>query len=310
MSTLMLLGPQRHQITIAEALESLDEGPCAVITAGWQERELEMAELEGIGNRKTINLQLHHRAETIFKDDPDFREEHRTNQRRIKHLQEIYRIRLNHTLGAVHDLMARAKDFPADVLEHELEDAMVGVRALDQHHLNHMRDIHEDFQEKWRVSSRPHARDHHYELTETLESCTAVLIAGGHVAVLLNRLRLLDLEPFIREKPVLAWSAGAMVLGERVVLFHDSPPQGPGYAEVFEAGLGLFDNVIPLPHANNRLQLDNPTRVSLFARRFNHASCLTLETGSRVDRVDGKWIPKNNIHCLREDGVVEPWEGP
>ncbi len=86
--------------------------------------------------------------------------------------------------------------------------------------------------------------------------------------------------------------------------------QGPGYAEVFEAGLGLFDDVIPLPHANNRLQLDNPTRVSMFARRFNHASCLTLETGSRVDRIDGKWAPKNNIHCLRENGAVETWEGP
>ena len=90
----------------------------------------------------------------------------------------------------------------------------------------------------------------------------------GHVAVLLNRLRIFKLEPMLAQKPIIAWSAGAMVLAKRIVLFHDTPPQGKGFAEVFEAGLGLYSNLIPLPHAAKRLQLDNPTRVSIFARRF------------------------------------------
>ena len=38
---------------------------------------------------------------------------------------------------------------------------------------------------------------------------------------------------------VVAWSAGAMVLTERVVLFHDDPPHGAGIAEVLDVGLGL-----------------------------------------------------------------------
>jgi peptidase E len=59
-----------------------------------------------------------------------------------------------------------------------------------------------------------------------LAASHAVLIAGGHIAVLLNRLRLFDLSAVLRERPVFGWSAGAMVLTSRIVLFHDSPPRG------------------------------------------------------------------------------------
>ncbi len=45
-----------------------------------------------------------------------------------------------------------------------------------------------------------------------------------------------------------------MVVCETVVLFHDSPPQGAGNAEVLDAGLGLARGVIALPHARRRLR--------------------------------------------------------
>ncbi len=281
------------------------EGPCAVITAGWQEREMEMDELVAGIDREVINLRLHHRAEEFFEADTIFRDAHRGHQQRMRQLQEIYRIRLSHTLACVHQLTGNLDNWPEDVVLAEIEDALAMVRELDRHHLGHMRNLQEAFLEEWQPYARPALKEHHLELTDTLYRCPAVLIAGGHVAVLLNRLRLLGLEGPIREKTVLASSAGAMVLGEQVVLFHDSPPQGPGYAEVFEAGLGLFDDLVPLPHARNRLLLDNPTRVSIFARRFEAASCLTLDDGARVDRVDGRWHPRQNIHRLKSDGTVE-----
>jgi hypothetical protein len=46
------------------------------------------------------------------------------------------------------------------------------------------------------------------------------------VAVLVNRLRLFGLGDLVADKTVFAWSAGAMAVSERVVLFHDDPPQG------------------------------------------------------------------------------------
>ncbi len=97
--------------------------------------------------------------------------------------------------------------------------------------------------------------------------------------MLLNRLRLFGLERLLRTRPVVAWSAGAMAIAERVVLFHDHPPQGAGNAELFEAGLGLVRGAVFLPHAASRLALDDPTRVALLARRLARPRACTLDDG-------------------------------
>ena len=71
-----------------------------------------------------------------------------------------------------------------------------------------------------------------------------------------------------------------MCLTDRVVLFHDHPPQGAGNAEIFEAGLGLLPRTVLLPHAATRLALEDTTRVTLLARRLAPAACYTLDDGS------------------------------
>ena len=48
----------------------------------------------------------------------------------------------------------------------------------------------------------------------------ALAIAGGHVGVLLRCLKLFGVSP-PAELPVVAWSAGAMALTDRVVLYND-----------------------------------------------------------------------------------------
>ena len=117
-------------------------------------------------------------------------------------------------------------------------------------------------------------------LRQRLTGVSALLVAGGHVAVLINRLRLIGGAAAFADLPIIAWSAGAMALGEAIVLFHDSPPQGAANAEVFEAGLGLVHGVVPLPHAQARLRLHDSTRVTLLARRFAPSACLTLDAGA------------------------------
>ena len=109
----------------------------------------------------------------------------------------------------------------------------------------------------------------------------------------------------LKRQPIFCWSAGAMALSERVVVFHDSPPQGPGNAEVLEAGLDVFTGLVPLPHASRRLRLDDPLRVGLFARRFGPAICAALDEGTQL-AWDGKaWKGGTGTRMLSPDGGLE-----
>jgi hypothetical protein len=96
-----------------------------------------------------------------------------------------------------------------------------------------------------------------------------------------------------------------MVTGERVVLFHDSPPQGFGNAEVLDVGLGLHQGLIPLPHAGRRLRLHDRDRVSLFARRFEPALCVALEQGERIDQTPSGWRAEPGVRCMTRSGKLE-----
>jgi hypothetical protein len=87
-----------------------------------------------------------------------------------------------------------------------------------------------------------------------------------------------------------------MVVAERVVAFHDRPPEGPGNAEVLDVGLGLAPGLVALPHATARLDLADTARTALFAQRFAPATCVTLDPyararwdGVRWQLVDGTW---------------------
>ena len=95
-----------------------------------------------------------------------------------------------------------------------------------------------------------------------------------------------------------------MAVSERVILFHDAPPHGPGNAEVLDAGLGLAAGVVPLPHAHRRLRLDDAERVSLMARRFAPASCNALDDGATLVRRDGRWVLAPGVRRLTEDGTL------
>ena len=71
-----------------------------------------------------------------------------------------------------------------------------------------------------------------------------------------------------------------MVLGERIVLYHDRTPHGRRDPEVLGKGLGLLPDCVFLPDAQYRLKTRDASRNVLFSRRFAPASCLTLNSGS------------------------------
>lgn len=278
MGVIILLGPQRLRPILDRVVKDQQiEGRIAAITAGWQEREAEDDELAEHLSGRTVNLRLYQRAEQVFGADPKLAAAYRLRQMSLKRAQELYRLRLNHAMAAVRELMERPGE--SEWLEAEQDAAFDAVRRLDNDHLERVEEIHAEFSEEWSPHERPEVQRHRRELAETLAGCAAVAVAGGHVAVLLNRLRLFGLDELIGDLPVMAWSAGAMALGRRVVLFHDSPPQGFGNAEVLESGLGLYRRIVVMPHARRRLEIDRPRRVTELARRFAPRVCVPMDDG-------------------------------
>jgi hypothetical protein len=288
--TVILLGPQRLRPTLVQAVRGVGvTGDVAVVTAGWQEREEEVDELrEHLGGRVT-NLQLYARAEQVFDEDADLARALRQRQDRLRRMQEVYRLRLGYALDAARALLTRRGD--PELLVAEREAAIEAIREIDRAHLARVAAVHREIDEQWKPFERPAIARHREEIARLLDGCAAFAIAGGHVAVLLNRLRLFGVAELVAGKPVFAWSGGAMVAGEQLVLFHDDPPQGAGNAEVLEAGLGLYRGLLPLPHAGRRLDLDEPLKVALFARRFAGMQCVALDDRVILRCEAGQWHP-------------------
>jgi len=305
-SRVVLLGPQRVDPDLAEVLESLDcgSGPVAVVTAGWEEREGETLELAHHLGAELRPLDLWPRGEEVMEQDGELREGLRERNRKLRELQALYRTRLSHALEAARSLLSMEGE--AVLIEPERASAIAAVHALDEHHRQRTRRIVTEFREQWVPRERPSVARHRAELEQKLEGCSCLCIAGGNVGFLLHRLRLFGvLELWGKGRPVIGWGAGSMVLTDEVVLFHDSPPQGAGDAEVFEDSLGVAPGIVALPHADRRLALDDRTRVALFARRFQPAHAVELVRGSRLDWDGSEWTGKPGTRLLASSGELE-----
>ncbi|MGH8496321.1 MAG: hypothetical protein ACREVN_09315 [Gammaproteobacteria bacterium] len=303
-SDITFLGPQSRQPTVHTVLGA-DDAPVCVISAGWREREGELEELErleGMAGRQVEDLRLYRRIDDAFSRDRELFAAHRQRQTRLKQAQRLYRLRLGHALRAARELFASDD---GDLLAAERRSAMAALRTLDRHHLRRIRRIHEAFAQRWRPAERDAIAAHVAELKAAIERSSAVLIAGGHVGVLLSRMRLLGVPGLITGRRVVAWSAGAMALAERVVLFHDHPPQGAGDPEVLDAGFGLVRGVVALPHAHARLRLDDERRVALFARRFAPSLCLALEPHTLLRWRNGELVEAQSAGRLHRKGSVQ-----
>ena len=281
-------------------------GPVAVVTAGWQEREPEDRELREHVGRAIVNLELWRRGEEVFAEDRELFEAGRARQDRLRAVQAVYRARLEAANTVAWDLLRREGD--PEILQPERDHAIEMLRAIDHHHLSRILETHRTFDDRWHPHHRLAVVRHRIELEHLLRETRALLIAGGHVAVLLNRLRLFGLHDLARELPVVAWSAGAMCLAERVVAFHDDPPQGRGAAEIVELGLSRCRGILPLPHAAKRLRLHDPVRVEVLARRFAPLVPVPLDARDGV-LIDGqRWSPLPGTRRLDAGGAAVAFE--
>ena len=297
MAVQIMLGPQSPSANLKNAIDLLSvNGPIVSITAGWRDSEAETDELQAEIGNPIEDLNLYRQAEKLFALEPELLALQRARQDKLLELQRLYRIRLTPTMEAARKLL-REKGEP-DLLRLEQRAAISQVRALDRHHVRRISALHQDFDTRRAALLIPSAATLRQSMQRKVADSGLVLIAGGHVAVLINRIRLFRLTDVLAQKPIIAWSAGAMVLCERIVLFHDDAPQGKRDAEVLDAGLGIVKKVIPLPHAKSRLDWSSHTRMALFSRRFAPASCCTLDNGSMIR------LENNRITCASRSSVM------
>jgi hypothetical protein len=72
-------------------------------------------------------------------------------------------------------------------------------------------------------------------------------------------------------------SAGSLVLGERMIVYHQH--EGAEF-ELLERGMGLVRGVQLFPHCMERVQTDDPDNLAYLAFRFHDRACAGLNEGS------------------------------
>ena len=299
--SITLLGPQRRP-TLDRVLSSLDVGgPVAVVNAGWRERESDDAEILALAGGGAVNLRLFARWMDALQADPEYAAAEREHRLVLDELQQLYQIRLDHALQAAAAVAART-DGHKKTLAMASADALEAVRLLDETHLARVRELHDEFYGTWRLEERGTIAGHRAEVRGLLSTAECLVVAGGHVGELLRVLHLFHVAPHVPPR-VVAWSAGAMALTERVILFHDRAAHGASLTEVFDAGIGVIPGLVLLPHARRRLLTDDPLRMSALAHRFLPASCLVLDDGVRVDLGPDGVLPPD-ARVVGTDGLI------
>jgi hypothetical protein len=302
----ILLGPQRRPTLDAVVAALGVNGPIATITAGWQERESDDGELGKVLGGRDVNLRLYERWLDVQDRDASFAAAERRLAELLIEVQDSYLLRLDYALQAVYALQRRngQDQLRADIAAEAIE----AVRELDNAHLRRINELRGEFYRDLQPHDRPVIAEHRAAVAATVDGAVAVVIAGGHVGVLADALHLFNIAAAVR-LPVIAWSAGAMALTERIVLFHDRSAHGPGHPEVYCSGLSIVRETVALPHARARLLLEDEPRMAVFARRFAPARCVLLESGTRVDTEVGG-IGQAGTRLLGFDGRVTTLEAP
>ncbi|QDV07514.1 hypothetical protein Poly30_30400 [Planctomycetes bacterium Poly30] len=302
-----ILGPQHANPILREVLDSESmPGPYVLVAAGWEEREAETGSLESHLGVSVQNLGAWPACETAFEKDSELKKLMFARYDRMRELTRVYRVRMSAELGALRTLFARTNPAaPDDLVGPELEPAFEALRALDDLHRGRVAALNDE------TFARAHERDSLREGTERMAEMLAgagtLLIAGGHVGILYNRMRLFRVLDHLNPGAGIAgWSAGGMVLTDTLLLFHDSPPRGAGDAEVHGPGFGIAHGIVALPHASTRLHLDDQARVAILSRRMAPALVTALDGGQcALLGGAGEWSFRGGARLLRPGGQVE-----
>ena len=303
----ILLGPQRFRTTVGTAIRTVaPEGPIATVTAGWRDRESDTDELDATLEGRGRHLNLYGRLQDVLDTDPTFATAALAHRDAIDELAGIYSIRLQRALDSVYAVQRRTAR--TDVAGSALADGVRVVQSIDQWYLDAVDQLRGELWAAAPAEDSEPIQRHRTEVADAIGQAGAIAIAGGHVGVLLRCLKLFVVT-LPTQLPVVAWSAGAMSLTERVVLYNDRGPSGVIGSEVWDRGLGRAPRIIAMPHARRRLQMDDPMLLRVLARRFGDARCLLLDDGASVALGPNGELPPD-ARIISDDGLVHTVQDP
>ena len=300
----VLLGPQSPVPNVAEAVAAsgLPDGPLAVISAGWQETEGDIDELREVLGRPLEDLRLYGREEELLAANAELAAAARQRQNTLIEQQRLYRLRLKQLSIAARQVMRAEGD--SELIAAEQRHAIAQLRALDRHHLYRTELIWRRFNSAHGPEVHPELARHIQETRDIVNRCEGIVMTGGNVAVLINRLRLFEIDHLLESSNVVAWSAGAMALAGRIVLFHDHAPEGRRDAEILCAGCNTISGHVFLPDAKRRLKRADRQRIRLFSRRFAPDQCVALDTGNVLQFRGSAMLRASGVRRLRNNGRV------
>jgi hypothetical protein len=275
--SLTILGPERPDGALPGVLQNHGvTGPLALISAGWRYDEARDELLRSAVPNEVRNLRLYDRFRTLEREAPELISKYAAKQESIRRVKRRYRMRVQTGLASATELLSETGDLTCPWFA----QAIRHLRETDELFLAESRELHDKFETEARPGDHPLVRAAREAVREELAGCAALLIAGGHVAVLRNRCLFFDIGPVLNHRPLYAWSAGAMLVTERVLLYHDRTAYGPGTAEFLDHGFGLLANTIFLPHARERLDLENRVNLTVLAHRLAPRRAIALENGA------------------------------
>ncbi|MFT4165489.1 MAG: hypothetical protein QM650_09635 [Microlunatus sp.] len=297
-----VLGPQRRTSGAKAAVaELIPRGGIATINAGWRERESDDGELSAVLDGRMVNLRLYQRWTELIGTDSEYAAAERKLADELEEQQAIYAVRLFHAVAALDEVNRRDK-LPA-ARAAAVADGIRQLRALDAWHLAEVAESRQSFYRSVMIGERSNVVAHRRELLEICQASAGMVITGGHVGVLLHLLHVFGLAAMLKE-PVITWSAGAMALSDRVVLFGANRPAGRRLPEVWAEGLGAYPGVLPFPQPRARLPMHDPYQLALLARRFKPRTCLLVGDKARVLLGDGRALPAGARWVDREGAVI------
>ena len=164
------------------------DGPVATVTAGWQEREGEDAELDEVLGGRSHNLGLFGRLTDVLDTDARFASAALAHRDAMDELAGIYSLRLQRTLDSVYAVQRRTvRD---DIAEPLSRTGCERSGRVDAWHLETVDQLHGELEMASPVAESEPVQRHRAEVAEVLGSAGALAIAGGHVGVLLRSLKL------------------------------------------------------------------------------------------------------------------------
>ncbi len=304
----VLLGPQGPTPDVGAVVKDLGiKGPVAHVRAGYQERETDDEALVAALGVPAVNLTLHARGNDVFKHETEFAAAYQARQQRLRQMQGLYHTRLEGTEEAAKRISLRYVD--PDLIAQEEKVSVDQYRYMDLDHIERCQAVRAAFDKEWPYKDVPLIAQHRHEVRELIGPAQAIVITGGHVASLLNRLQLFDVLGAADDRPIIAWSAGAMVLTDRIVLFHDYPPYGSDIAQVLDAGFGLVPGYAVLPDARRRINLGAAAGIQRFARRMAPATCVAMDHGARMVFDDGELVYADATRLTTTGDAERNWSG-